>query len=84
MSMSTKTYLLEEKSRYLAQFNRKMIAVALPGDFLIPKLDSNSIDRFMPFVETISKHNCFTRRLTIRGENGKIYPYLGKLLKTAS
>lgn len=78
MKTMPNSYLLEEKCRYLAQFSRKMIAIALPGEFLLPKLDSISIARFMPRVEIVSKHNCYTRRLNIRGQNGKIYPYLGK------
>lgn len=34
------------------------------------------IARFMPRVEIVEKHNTATRRLYIRGHNGKIYAYL--------
>ncbi|CAN8021853.1 unnamed protein product [Ixodes persulcatus] len=34
------------------------------------------IARFMPRVEIVQKHNTAARRLYIRGQNGKIYPYL--------
>ena len=34
------------------------------------------IQRFMPRVEIVQKHNAAARRLYIRGHNGKIYPYL--------
>lgn len=34
------------------------------------------LDRFMPRVEIVQKHNTAARRLYIRGHNGKIYPYL--------
>ena len=34
------------------------------------------IQRFMPRVEIVQKHNSAARRLYIRGHNGKIYPYL--------
>lgn len=30
----------------------------------------------MPRIEVVEKHNMATRRLYIRGHNGKIYPYL--------
>lgn len=34
------------------------------------------IAKFMPRVELVQRHNFSARRLTIRGHNGKLYPYL--------
>jgi len=31
------------------------------------------IERFMPHVEIVYKHNAAARRLSIRGHNGKVY-----------
>ena len=50
----------------------------MPGEFLLPKHSHYHvcIQRFMPKVEIVQKHNSAARRLYIRGHNGKIYPYL--------
>lgn len=34
------------------------------------------IDRFMPTVQIVEKHNTFAKRIVIRGHNGKLYTYL--------
>lgn len=50
----------------------------IPGEFLLPKHNHYyvRITRFMPRVDVVQKHNAAARRLYIRGNNGKIYPYL--------
>lgn len=75
------SFLLEERCRFLSNFTTSTAEVELPGEFLMPKLNTHSpyyirIARFMPRVELVQKHNFSARRLYIRGNNGKIYPYL--------
>ena len=73
-----KSFLIEEKCRFLSNFSRKTAEVELPGELLLPKHAHYQvcIQRFMPRVEIVQKHNAAARRLYIRGHNGKIYPYL--------
>lgn len=73
-----KSFLIEEKCRFLSNFNLKTAEVELPGEFLLPKHSHYhvKIARFMPKVEIVQKHNTSARRMYIRGHNGKIYPYL--------
>lgn len=73
-----KSLLIEEKCRFLSNFSQQTADVALPGEFLLPKNNHYyvRIARFMPRVEIVQKHNTAARRLYIRGQNGKIYPYL--------
>ncbi|XP_047506869.1 transcription-associated protein 1 isoform X1 [Pieris napi] len=73
-----KSFLIEEKCRFLSNFSLKTAEVELPGEFLLPKHTHYHvrIARFMPRVEIVQKHNTYARRLYIRGHNGKIYPYL--------
>ncbi|XP_041366452.1 transformation/transcription domain-associated protein-like [Gigantopelta aegis] len=73
-----KSFLIEEKCRFLSNFSLNTAEVELPGEFLLPKHSHYyvRIARFMPRVEIVQKHNTAARRLYIRGHNGKIYPYL--------
>lgn len=73
-----KSFLIEEKCRFLSNFSLQTAEVELPGEFLLPKHSHYfvRISRFMPRVEIVQKHNTAARRLFIRGHNGKIYPYL--------
>ncbi|KAL3832377.1 hypothetical protein ACJMK2_024027 [Sinanodonta woodiana] len=73
-----KSFLIEEKCRFLSNFSLHTAEVELPGEFLLPKHSHYyvRIARFMPRVEIVQKHNTAARRLYIRGHNGKIYPYL--------
>ncbi|XP_053373271.1 transformation/transcription domain-associated protein-like isoform X1 [Mercenaria mercenaria] len=73
-----KSFLIEEKCRFLSNFSNNTAEVELPGEFLLPKHSHYyvRIARFMPRVEIVQKHNTAARRLYIRGHNGKIYPYL--------
>ncbi|XP_072179557.1 transformation/transcription domain-associated protein-like [Diadema setosum] len=73
-----KSFLIEERCRFLSHFSSATADVELPGEFLTPKHSHYTIRiaRFMPHVEITHKHNTAARRLYIRGSNGKIYPYL--------
>jgi transformation/transcription domain-associated protein len=73
-----KSFLIEEKCRFLSNFSRQTAEVELPGELLLPKHSHYQvyIQRFMPRIEIVQKHNASARRLYIRGHNGKIYPYL--------
>merc|ERR1719510_1277300 len=73
-----KSFLIEEKCRFLSNFSRQTAEVELPGELLLPKHSHYQVcvQRFMPRVEIVQKHNAAARRLYIRGHNGKIYPYL--------
>ncbi|XP_062715059.1 transcription-associated protein 1 [Aedes albopictus] len=73
-----KSFLIEEKCRFLSNFSQKTAEVELPGELLLPKHSHYHIRiaRFMPRVDIVQKHNTAARRLYIRGTNGKIYPYL--------
>ncbi|XP_034936834.1 transformation/transcription domain-associated protein [Chelonus insularis] len=73
-----KSFLIEEKCRFLSNFSLKTAEVELPGEFLLPKHSHYyvRIARFMPRVEVVQRHNTAARRLRIRGHNGRLYPYL--------
>lgn len=73
-----KTYLMEDKCRFLSNFSQHTADVEIPGDALMPKLTIYyvRIARFIPEVKVVDKHNTSARRILIRGHNGKIYPYL--------
>lgn len=73
-----KSFLIEEKCRFLSNFSQKTAEVELPGELLLPRHSHYHIRiaRFMPRVEIVQKHNTAARRLFIRGTNGKVYPYL--------
>ncbi|KAK7043813.1 hypothetical protein SK128_007263 [Halocaridina rubra] len=75
---SYRWFLIEEKCRYLSNFNLHTAEVELPGEFLLPKHSHYYIHiaRFMPMVDIVSKHGTAARRLHIRGHNGRVYPYL--------
>ncbi|KAJ1522938.1 hypothetical protein ONE63_002077 [Megalurothrips usitatus] len=73
-----KSFLIEEKCRFLSNFSLQTAEIELPGEFLLLKHPHYyvRISRFMPRVEIVQKHNSAARRMYIRGHNGKIYPYL--------
>jgi len=71
---------LENWSHYLAEFqHQKFDDVEVPGQYLLLKDNSNDfvrIDRFESEVELLrGPMNC-TRRLTIRGHDGSIHPFI--------
>ncbi|KAG5328830.1 TRRAP protein, partial [Acromyrmex heyeri] len=73
-----KSFLIEEKCRFLTNFSLKTAEVELPGEFLIPRHSHYSVKiaKFVPRVEVVQRHNMAARRLRIRGHNGRLYPYL--------
>ena len=73
-----KSFLLEERCRFLSNFSLATAEVEIPGEYLVPRQMPYyvKIARFMPRVELIQRHNSTVRRLCIQGDNGKIYPYL--------
>ncbi|CRK92144.1 CLUMA_CG005737, isoform A [Clunio marinus] len=73
-----KSFVVEEKYRFLSNFSQKAAEVDLPGELLLPRHSHYNVKiaRFMPLVEIVQKHNTSARRLYIQGTNGKIYPYL--------
>ncbi|KAI4484537.1 hypothetical protein M0804_007103 [Polistes exclamans] len=75
---TSRSFLIEEKCRFLSNFSLKTAEVELPGEFLLPKHSHYyvRIARFMPRVEVVQRHNTAARRLRIRGHNGRLYPYL--------
>ncbi|XP_064401908.1 transformation/transcription domain-associated protein-like isoform X2 [Halichondria panicea] len=73
-----KSFLLEDRCRFLSNFSLATADVEIPGEYLFPKPMPYfvRIARFMPRVEIVQRHNSTVRRLYIQGHNGKIYPYL--------
>ncbi|KAL7021314.1 hypothetical protein ACKWTF_011837 [Chironomus riparius] len=74
----SKSFLIEEKYRFLSNFSNKTAEIDLPGELLLPRHSHYHIKiaKFMPRVEIVQKHNTSARRVLIQGTNGKIYPYL--------
>ncbi|KAG1474893.1 hypothetical protein G6F56_000065 [Rhizopus delemar] len=71
---------LEAASHYLVEFqHQKFDDVEIPGQYLTLKDNANDflrIDRFLPEVEIVRSYgNCY-RRLTIRGHDGSLHPFL--------
>ncbi|KAG2214450.1 hypothetical protein INT46_007375 [Mucor plumbeus] len=71
---------LEACSHYLVEFqHQKFDDVEVPGQYLLLKDNANDflrIDRFLPEVEVVRSYgNCF-RRLTIRGHDGSLHPFV--------
>jgi transformation/transcription domain-associated protein len=71
---------LEATSHYLVEFqHQKFDDVEIPGQYLLLKDNANDflrIDRFLPEIEVVRSYgNCF-RRLTIRGHDGSLHPFV--------
>ncbi|KAI7863236.1 hypothetical protein BDF14DRAFT_1989138 [Spinellus fusiger] len=71
---------LETSSSYLAEFHHSRFDdVEIPGQYLLLKDNANDflrIDRFLPEVEVVRNYgNCY-RRLTIRGNDGTLHPFV--------
>ncbi|KAF7725495.1 hypothetical protein EC973_009595 [Apophysomyces ossiformis] len=71
---------LEATSHYLAEIQHSRFDdVEIPGQYLLLKDNANDflrIDRFLPEVEVIRSYgNCY-RRLTIRGHDGTLHPFV--------
>ncbi|CAI7996002.1 Transformation/transcription domain-associated protein [Geodia barretti] len=73
-----KSFLLEDRCRFLSNFSLATADMDIPGEYLMPKTMPYyvRIARFMPRVEIVQRHHSTVRRLYIQGDNGKIYPYL--------
>lgn len=70
--------LLDERFKFVTQFCSSTAAIELPGEYLIPRSTNYyvRISRFLPLVESVERYNSYCRRITIRGHNGKTYPFL--------
>ena len=60
-----KSFLLEDRCRFLSNFSIATADVEIPGEYLVPKAMPYyvRIARFMPRVEIVQKHNSTVRRL---------------------
>ncbi|KAI9486745.1 MAG: hypothetical protein EXX96DRAFT_53394 [Benjaminiella poitrasii] len=71
---------LESASRYLVEFqHQKFDDVEIPGQYLLLKDNANNfarIDRFLPEVEITHNYGNYSRRLTIRGHDGSLHPFI--------
>ena len=90
--LQTKVQLLDERLRFVTQFCSSVADIEIPGEYLMSYnlAHSNShsthnsnnshyyvkISRFLPRVESVEKYNSYSKRIYIRGHNGKIYPFL--------
>lgn len=70
--------LLDERFKFVTQFCSSTAEIEIPGEFLIPRQTNYfvRISKFLPRVESVEKYNAYSRRISIRGHNGKIYPFL--------
>ncbi|CAF0709284.1 unnamed protein product [Brachionus calyciflorus] len=73
-----KKSILDEKFKLVTQFCSNTADIELPGEYLVPRSTNYyvKISRFLPVYETIEKYQTFSRRIYIRGHNGKVYPFL--------
>ncbi len=73
-----KSQLLDERFKFVTQFCSSTADIEIPGDFLIPRHTNYNvkISKFLPRVESVEKYNAYSRRISIRGHNGKVYPFL--------
>ena len=74
-----RNHRLEDHSRFLVNFSSVYAEVHLPGELLQGKDGADSkvtIERFLPEVEVVHKHSAASRRLLVRGRNGRVYSYL--------
>lgn len=76
--MIPKQSLLDERFKLVSQFCSTTAEIELPGEYLVPRSTNYyvKISRFLPVYESVEKHQIFCRRISIRGHNGKIYPFL--------
>ena len=73
-----KQQLLDDRFKFVTQFCSSTAEIEIPGEFLIPRSTNYCvrISRFLPRYESVEKFNSYMRRISIRGHNGKIYPFL--------
>ena len=75
-----RSFLLEDRCRFLSNFSLATADMDIPGEYLMPKTMPYyvRIARFMPRVEIVQRHHSTVRRLYIQGDNGKASLYRGK------
>ncbi|KAL2316433.1 PIKK/TRRAP protein kinase Tra1 [Schizosaccharomyces pombe] len=70
---------LEQCSLYLSEFqHQKFDEVEIPGQYLLDKNNNNDfvrLERFVPNVDLVRGHTMCYKRLTLRGYDGKLYPF---------
>ena len=68
-----RSFLLEDRCRFLSNFSLATADMDIPGEYLMPKTMPYyvRIARFMPRVEIVQRHHSTVRRLYIQGDNGK-------------
>ena len=73
-----KQQLLDDRFKFVTQFCSTTAEIEIPGEFLIPRSTNYCvrISRFLPRYESVEKFNSYMRRISIRGHNGKVYPFL--------
>jgi transformation/transcription domain-associated protein len=86
--LQTKIKILDERFRFVTQFCSSVADIEIPGEYLmsynLPHTDAHTnnshyyvkISRFLPRVESVEKYNSYSKRIYIRGHNGKIYSFL--------
>ena len=72
------TQLLDDRFKFVTQFCSNTADIEIPGEFLIPRHTNYyvKISRFLPKFESVEKYNAYARRISLRGHNGKTYPFL--------
>ena len=73
VSLVCRSFLLEDRCRFLSNFSLATADMDIPGEYLMPKAMPYyvRIARFMPRVEIVQRHHSTVRRLYIQGDNGK-------------
>jgi len=83
-----KSQRLEDLSPFLTNFPSAHAEIDLPGEHVHKHLMNQAahsfvrIERFLPDVQVVYSHSSASRRLMIRGRDGKVYPYLVKQAPT--
>ena len=77
-SLPKKQLLMDERFKFVTQFCSKTSDIELPGEYLIPRSTNYyiKISRFLPWYDLVEKYGSYSRRISIRGHNGKVYPFL--------
>lgn len=88
VSRLPKSQRLEDLSPFLTNFPSAHAEIDLPGEHVHKHFMNQAahsfvrIERFLPDVQVICSHSSASRRLMIRGRDGKVYPYLVKQAPT--
>jgi transformation/transcription domain-associated protein len=82
ISRMPKNHRLEDFSHFLMTFSGGHAEIDLPGEHLVRhsfQQQSHTfirIERFLSEVKVVHKHSAAFRQVTIRGRDGRLYPYL--------